>query len=510
MKTSILAILIGLTANLSVAQTNFQDIKYWIGNGPDSAMMVVDFIDGTADPSYAWGYLFDANNNETAENMMIAISSAEPKLDIAVGSGFLNDINFNSHSGTGGAPNFWGTWTKTTEWTLNAGITEILENGSIFGCSYTDFDPALAPTDPIAAYSSQWFESTDIMYWIGEGENEAILVLDFVDDLNYGIPVRYAWGYRFDGEATGQEMITDIAEADVNLDVNIDGGFLNDIIYIDQIGIGGDPDFWGTFSGTNLSDWVLNVGLSQVLEDGSWFGCTYAEWEPPRPLAPLPATNPLSFTFDDVNEWIGTGSDSAVVVIDFNDGLANEAIAFGYLFNESSTGEEALQTLSTSIENFNISMASGFLNDIVYDGHSGIGGNPNFWGTWSAENAGGWYLNEGLLTPLMNGDWFGCTYTDFSPALPPNNPTSFVVGIETFFDLNLKMGPNPFNHFIQIELPVNTLTEISLFDMKSNVIFRTNSTETNLQISTSKLPVGMYVIQLRTKDKTVSKKLVKL
>ena len=58
------------------------------------------------------------------------------------------------------------------------------------------------------------FTFDDITYWVGEGENRAALVLQWNDDREEGALV---WGYRFDGTATGFDMIKEIAAADDRL-----------------------------------------------------------------------------------------------------------------------------------------------------------------------------------------------------------------------------------------------------------------------------------------------------
>lgn len=58
------------------------------------------------------------------------------------------------------------------------------------------------------------FTFDNITYWVGEGENQAALVLQWNDDREAGALV---WGYRFNGTATGYDMIKAIAAADGRL-----------------------------------------------------------------------------------------------------------------------------------------------------------------------------------------------------------------------------------------------------------------------------------------------------
>ncbi len=146
----LLSLLAIATATEALGQFNMSDVQYWIGTGADSSVLVVDFQDGTDDPSYAWGWLHDGG---TGEDMVNAISAADPDLWMEVTSGFLNSVTYGSHAGIGGSPDYWSTWDgpDLAGMTSNSGLATEVGNGQWFGCSYTDFNPALAPTEPIAA-----------------------------------------------------------------------------------------------------------------------------------------------------------------------------------------------------------------------------------------------------------------------------------------------------------------------------------------------------------------------
>ena len=58
------------------------------------------------------------------------------------------------------------------------------------------------------------FTFDDIQYWVGNGSNKAALVIEWHDGNR---PDAMVWGYRWDGEATGHDMIVAIAKADQKL-----------------------------------------------------------------------------------------------------------------------------------------------------------------------------------------------------------------------------------------------------------------------------------------------------
>jgi hypothetical protein len=59
------------------------------------------------------------------------------------------------------------------------------------------------------------FTFDDIDFWVGTGDNRAALVIDWVEANTD--PPALAWGYRWDGAATGYDMLRTIVEADDRL-----------------------------------------------------------------------------------------------------------------------------------------------------------------------------------------------------------------------------------------------------------------------------------------------------
>ncbi len=68
----------------------------------------------------------------------------------------------------------------------------------------------VAPLGVTSAHAAFTFD--DITYWVGSGANRSALVIDWHDGKD-----AVAYGYRWDGAATGEDMITAIADADPRL-----------------------------------------------------------------------------------------------------------------------------------------------------------------------------------------------------------------------------------------------------------------------------------------------------
>jgi len=158
----------------------------------------------------------------------------------------------------------------------------------------------------------------DITYWVGSGSNRAGLVVDWNDGTS---KESFAWGYRWDGVASGADMLFDIAAADAELSFTNGGTrgsnfFLRTMTYFDgttahsgatpldfsvywaYFGVGGTaggtfaPDNFDSVAGggnllPNPSGWVsLPTGASfesfgapgRLLSDGAWDAWVFGEF----------------------------------------------------------------------------------------------------------------------------------------------------------------------------------------------------------------------------------------
>lgn len=123
----------------------------------------------------------------------------------------------------------------------------------------------------------------DIQHWIGEGENEALLVIDWNDGQQ---PESLVWGVKFNYEITGLEMLTTVAEADPRLIVDGDY-FLEDLTFEEHSSEDG-YDFWSTWSWEEASGWGMNGGLSSDITNNMAFGCSYGFSPATEPDFPTP------------------------------------------------------------------------------------------------------------------------------------------------------------------------------------------------------------------------------
>jgi|YNPBryantNP2012_1023418.scaffolds.fasta_scaffold05273_5 hypothetical protein len=173
----------------------------------------------------------------------------------------------------------------------------------------------------------------DVQFWVGTGANRAALVLDWNDGKS---PEALVWGYRWDGTATGLDMLRAVVEADDRLFAHVseagpfgvsvygigydrsgDGVFgVNPALSFDSggwsVGLADDSrvavdvgdhwaegwnsGFWGyNIKGSAEESWAsaLTGPLGRNLNDGAWDGYSFAPgFNFTDPSEPLPAPVP--------------------------------------------------------------------------------------------------------------------------------------------------------------------------------------------------------------------------
>jgi hypothetical protein len=350
----------------------------------------------------------------------------------------------------------------------------------------------------------QSFTMDQVQYWVGSGPDSSVLVMDFQDGSDRP---SHAWGYLHDGNATGQDMVTAVADADPNLSVDLVGGFLNSATYNEHSGIGGSPNYWSTWSGTGMDDLAMNSGLAESLSNGSWLGCSYTDFSPALvPTTPVAAPDPFAFTLDDIQFWAGTGAHRVMLVVDFQEAGGHSSYAWGYRFDGSTTGEAVLNAVADADPAFAAVITSGFLSDLTWDGHSGIGGSPNWWSTWDATNLGNWTSNLGLSTQLEDGDLFGCSYTDFAPALPPNSPVaapgSTAVAERTA--PSLSVWPQPAPDYLNFRMPAGTDRTVELRSLGGALVRHASVPDAQARLDVRGLPAGLYLLRAGAAQRMVA------
>lgn len=241
------------------------------------------------------------------------------------------------------------------------------------------------------------FTVNDVTNWTGEGSKSALLALQW----NNGIETSsLVWGYRWNGDASGDDMLRAVAEADPRLslmieeggpwgpvikgigyDANDNGVFAltkngktyspgaDGLIRVDDTTFdsfdltdsedywqcGWDTDYWSYFVKTpGTTDWgYVEVGASErILTDGCWDGWNFAlGWES-QPWLPYAAAAPVKTNQEDPEAiyWIGEGANQATVTISWKDGKAPSSMVWGYRWEENAPTMDALLQEIVSVD----------------------------------------------------------------------------------------------------------------------------------------------------------------
>lgn len=216
-------------------------IKYWIGEGESEVVFIVNWAE--PDTALAWGYRF-VGENVVLKTIMDDIAEVDYRFSYESSGSMLNDLHFNDgvldlSLVTPG----WLTYLINGNSTWDFFDAALVGNGEYVKIGDTECGTMVDPENWIYVYEKEvapvyalgeeaTINPSDIAYWIGEGENEAIFAVNFADPED----VCYAWGYRFATESvTIKEMMQAIADVDLRF------------AFTDE------PSSWGGYMLTDLS-----------------------------------------------------------------------------------------------------------------------------------------------------------------------------------------------------------------------------------------------------------------
>ena len=149
---------------------------------------------------------------------------------------------------------------------------------SNYYCGLDNVKVELDPNMPEPVPEEATIAASDILYWVGEGQNQAIMAINWPD-------TALAWGYRFDGNKTVANMMDDITAADPRLSYTTGTYGIDDILFARAEGDTlrkSSSDSWWSSTNNGASDagmgqplhnndfekWV--EGTTGVLVDSTW------------------------------------------------------------------------------------------------------------------------------------------------------------------------------------------------------------------------------------------------
>ncbi|WP_300688294.1 T9SS type A sorting domain-containing protein [Chryseobacterium sp.] len=350
---------------------------------------------------------------------------------------------------------------------------------------------------------SAQFTESDIKFWIGTGSKKAYFIADFNDN---NTPASYAWGYRFDSnDLTMEDLINAIANAEPKIEVEIPSGFLYSLNYNHHTP--SLDDYWSTWSGLTSENLSFNNGVNNdLLIDGKWYGISYGFDPPSKPSAPVPAYSSKWYSSSQITNWIGTGSNKSLVVIDFGTDSTNgnaDSFVFGIQYNGTITAEQALQLIQSQTSYFSFTSTSNQVSSLSLNNFTGNPSAPNSWKLYKGNDLSSWQAKTNLSQiQLNNNDWLGLSFGQRRPITPAESFST--LGVSSVNKKKFGIYPNPASDFIQIDSPEN-VKEVNIYSATGQKVLTSQATKINIRSLSS----GVYFVEIKTSANSTIHKIVK-
>lgn len=358
----------------------------------------------------------------------------------------------------------------------------------------------------------------NIYYWIGEGENEVVFIVNWNDP-----DTALAWGYRFSEDEImlkdmmldiqsadyrfgfqGESYVTDITFNDGVLDLHLAGMYWMSIkngemcmnYFDDEPVHNGDYVKWGDESCGTLLDPVNYVYIWEK------------EVAPVYALAEEAVIDPSEILY-----WVGEGPNEVVFAVNWNN--PNVCYAWGFRFSSDEVFvERMMDEIAAADGRFDYKGEGGMVNEISF-----VEGDLNLllYGAYWMYNINGgmaWYgYNE---QTVVNGDFvkFGdescgtyiAPWTQVWEA--PVQPVSVYNNVAEN-STALSLYPNPATSYTMLEVSEMNNATVTVSDLQGRVLraFAVGQTNEPIRMETEGFQAGLYFV---TVSDGISRQTVKL
>ena len=363
-------------------------------------------------------------------------------------------------------------------------------------------------TTNIYAQQDATIDPSQIKYWIGEGDNEAIFIANWAEP-----DTALAWGYRFYAETvTLKTIMDDIAAVDYRFSYEASGSWLLDMHFNDGVlNLSLTEQMWVSYLINGNSTWdtydVAEVANGQYVKLGDTYCGTLIDqeqyiyvWEK-EVAAVYPLADEATIDPADVVYWIGEGENEAVFAVNFAD-PSDVCYAWGYRFaTESVTVKEMMQAIAAVDLRFAFSdepstWGGYMLTELTLnynDVHYMLNG---FNAMYNVNGAQSWYTFDEQV--VVNGDFvkwgdytIGTEIASWTYVWEtPVQAISVYDAVEEVEALNVTVYPNPATDYIMVDA-VN-MTSVEIYDMAGRCVM----TSTESQIDVRTLETGVYFVRV--------------
>ena len=228
-------------------------------------------------------------------------------------------------------------------------------------------------TTNLFAQQDATIDPADIRYWIGEGENQVVFIVNWAEP-----DTALAWGYRFDGEnVVVKDMMDKIADVDTRFSYTLGPWGIGDILFNDanlEMGITA-----GGYWMFNVDGEMAQVGFDQqTVVNGNYvkWGDTNCGtmvdpetwsyvWEEPV-VAVFEYAEEAMIDPANIRYWIGEGENEVVFSVNWNE--PDTCLAWGYRFSEETvTVKHVMDAIAEVDPRFSYVDIGWGVGDIYYE-----------------------------------------------------------------------------------------------------------------------------------------------
>ena len=379
-------------------------------------------------------------------------------------------------------------------------------------------------TTKLFAQQDATIDPADIRYWIGEGENEVVFIVNWAEP-----DTALAWGYRFATETvTIKEVMDGIAAADYRFSYDSpNGSWLNDIFFNDGVlDLSLTEPMWVSYLVDGNSS--LNTFDVQTLSDGQYvkWGDTYCGtmvdpenwiyvWEK-EVAAVYPLAEEAMIDPSEIIYWVGEGENEMVFAVNWNE--PDTCLAWGYRFSEETvTVKQVMDAIANADLRFSFVDNGWMVEDIAFeDGTLTL----SLYGLYWMYNLNGGMAMLGYEEQTVtDGDFIkwgdeSCG-TEIAPWTYVWTKEVTPVWVPTSLDENqanvLSVYPNPAANETFVTIENAGMTMVSVYDVQGRLV-STESVEAvageQVRISTEMLDAGVYFVTVSNESAVRTAKLV--
>ena len=379
-------------------------------------------------------------------------------------------------------------------------------------------------TTKLFAQQDATIDPADIRYWIGEGENEVVFIVNWAEP-----DTALAWGYRFATETvTIKEVMDGIAAADYRFSYDSpNGSWLNDIFFNDGVlDLSLTEPMWVSYLVDGNSS--LNTFDVQTLSDGQYvkWGDTYCGtmvdpenwiyvWEK-EVAAVYPLAEEAMIDPSEIIYWVGEGENEMVFAVNWNE--PDTCLAWGYRFSEETvTVKQVMDAIANADLRFSFVDNGWMVEDITFeDGTLTL----SLYGLYWMYNLNGGMAMLGYEEQTVtDGDFIkwgdeSCG-TEIAPWTYVWTKEVTPVWVPTSLDENqanvLSVYPNPAVNETFVTVENAGMTTVSVYDVQGRLI-STESVEAvageQVRVSTEMLNAGVYFVTVSNESAVRTAKLL--